>query len=170
MTERVSDPQAVCPFVALDDDRDHRAPVPDHRHRCFAERPAAPRALAHQAAYCLSGAFPRCPTFMDWARREAAPAKVESPIRSVLEAGATRPATVPTAWRPTSRAGGSAGDWTAPPPWGSALGAAGATAGTGAGGAAGAAAVGFGGPVPSGLDELADAEVTDADDAGFESA
>ncbi|MFH0751952.1 MAG: hypothetical protein V2B17_08970, partial [Chloroflexota bacterium] len=87
MTERIADPQAVCPFVALDDDRDHRAPVPDHRHRCFAESPAAPRALAHQAAYCLSGAFPRCPTFVDWARREAAPAKVESPVRSVREAG-----------------------------------------------------------------------------------
>ena len=35
----------------------------------------APRALAHQEAYCLSSAFPVCPTFQDWARREAAQAR-----------------------------------------------------------------------------------------------
>ena len=61
MTERIADPQAVCPFVAFDDERDFRAPVPDHRHRCFAESPAAPRALAHQAAYCLSARSPAAP-------------------------------------------------------------------------------------------------------------
>ena len=76
-----SERQVVCPFVAFDDDRDHRSSVPDHRQRCFAESPAAARALAHQAAYCLSSAFPGCPTFIDWARREAAPPKDE-PIRT----------------------------------------------------------------------------------------
>ncbi len=120
MTERIADPQAVCPFVAFDDERDFRAPVPDHRHRCFAESPAAPRALAHQAAYCLSGAFPGCPTFVDWARREAAPVKPKSPVRSLRDpAGTPRPAALPSpasqAAEPAPRAG--AADWTAPPPW-----------------------------------------------------
>lgn len=175
MTERIADPQAVCPFVALDDDRDHRAPVPDHRHRCFAESPAAPRALAHQAAYCLSGAFPRCPAFVDWARREAAPVKVESPVRSVRDAGATRSAAVPPVGRSTSRAGGHAGDWTAPPPWGSPadLAAGGGPAGAAGGvaaGAAGAAAAGFGSTPPSGRDESGEAEIAEPDDAGVEPA
>ena len=62
----------ACPFVAFGDDREARSTSPDHRHRCFAEAPPAPRALAHQEAYCLSSAFPVCPTFQDWARREAA--------------------------------------------------------------------------------------------------
>ena len=76
MTERTAPlpgQPLVCPFIALADDRDVRLSVPDHRHRCFAEEPAAQRALAHQAAYCLAAAFPACPTFADWARREAAP-------------------------------------------------------------------------------------------------
>ncbi|MFH1475837.1 MAG: LysM peptidoglycan-binding domain-containing protein [Chloroflexota bacterium] len=160
MTERIADPQAVCPFVALEDDRDHRAPVPDHSHRCFAESPAAPRALAHQAAYCLSGSFPTCPTFVDWARREAAPARVESPARSLRDAGPTRPATVPPAERPTSRAGASAGDWTAPPLWGSAAEPAAAGAD---GDAAPAAAAGTAQPSgPNLFDEAAFAGPADA--------
>ena len=65
----------ACPFVAFGDDRDGRSTSPDHRHRCFAESPPAPRAVAHQEAYCLSSAFPVCPTFQDWARREAAHAR-----------------------------------------------------------------------------------------------
>ena len=129
MTERSAigtERQVVCPFVALDDDRDHRSDAPDHRHRCFAESPPASRALAHQAAYCLSSSFPGCPTFMDWARREAAPPKDE-PIRTLRE--------TPTAPRQAERSGDAAGgpsapqdapempprsrraDWTAPPPW-----------------------------------------------------
>jgi hypothetical protein len=136
MTERSAtdtERQVVCPFVAFDDDRDHRSSVPDHRHRCFAESPAASRALAHQAAYCLSPAFPGCPTFIDWARREAAPPKDE-PIRALRE--------TPTAPRQAQRSGESAGrpgapqaaptmpprqrraEWTAPPPWAPAAGAA----------------------------------------------
>ena len=129
MTERSAtgtERQVVCPFVAFDDDRDHRSDAPDHQHRCFAESPAASRALAHQAAYCLSSSFPGCPTFIDWARREAAPAKDE-PIRTLRE--------TPTAPRQAERSGDAAGrpiapqaapampphprraDWTAPPPW-----------------------------------------------------
>jgi hypothetical protein len=75
VTERglpLADGASACPFVAFEDDRDERASVPDHRHRCYAESRPAPRALAHQQAYCLSSAFPVCPTFQDWARREAA--------------------------------------------------------------------------------------------------
>jgi LysM repeat protein len=65
----------ACPFVAFADERDERSSSPDHRHRCYAEVQPAPRALAHQEAYCLSSAFPVCPTFQDWARREAAQAR-----------------------------------------------------------------------------------------------
>jgi hypothetical protein len=68
----IADGAHACPFVAFEEDRDERADVPDHRHRCYADSPPAPRALAHQEAYCLSGSFPVCPTFQDWARREAA--------------------------------------------------------------------------------------------------
>ena len=78
MTDRglpIVDGAPACPFVAFEDDRDGRAPAPDHRHRCYAEPRPAPRALAHQEAYCLSSAFPVCPTFQDWARREAATAR-----------------------------------------------------------------------------------------------
>ena len=78
MTERGSAPverAAACPFVAFDDDRDERSERPDHRHRCYAELRPAPRAIAHQEAYCLSASFPACPTFQDWARREAARAR-----------------------------------------------------------------------------------------------
>ena len=62
----------VCPFVALEFDRDKRADQPDYRHRCFAEPAPAPRAIAHQEAYCLSPNFPACPIFQDWASRAAA--------------------------------------------------------------------------------------------------
>ena len=75
MTERGmghSDGAPACPFVAFEDDRDERSDRPDHRHRCYAEVHPAPRAIAHQEAYCLSGAFAVCPTFQDWAQREAA--------------------------------------------------------------------------------------------------
>jgi LysM repeat protein len=149
VTERIADLQAVCPFVALDEDRDHRAPGPDHRHRCFAESPAAPRALAHQAAYCLSGSFAGCPTFVDWARREAAPVKVDAAARSVREAGSTRTAVPPPSVGPASRSGAPAKDWTAPPPWGSAAGA--ATIGAAAAGSAGP-------PVPDGPTAHGDAD------------
>jgi LysM repeat protein len=84
MTERglpIVDGPVACPFVAFDDNRDERATGPDHRHRCYAETPPAPRAFAHQEAYCLSSAFPVCPTFQDWARREAARARTEAPAR-----------------------------------------------------------------------------------------
>jgi hypothetical protein len=74
----VADRAQACPFVAFENDRDERATSPDHRHRCYAEERPAPRALAHQEAYCLASTFPVCPTFQDWARREAAHARVTS--------------------------------------------------------------------------------------------
>jgi len=80
MTERgltSVDGAPACPFVAFEDDRETRATSPDHRHRCYAELVPSPRAAAHQEAYCLSSAFPVCPTFQDWARREAAHARGE---------------------------------------------------------------------------------------------
>jgi len=75
MTEPTPTGALACPFVAFEDDRDARADVPDHRHRCYAEIRPAPRAIAHQEAFCLSPGFAACPTFQDWARREAARAK-----------------------------------------------------------------------------------------------
>src|SRR5436309_10788861 len=90
MTERglpIVEGAPACPFVAFEDDRDERADRPDHRHRCFAEAVPAPRALAHQEAYCLSSAFPVCPTFQDWARREAAqarPARAGAPVAATV--------------------------------------------------------------------------------------
>src|SRR5262245_22117460 len=104
----IADGAHACPFVAFDDDRDERADVPDHRHRCYADAPPAPRALAHQEAYCLSSAFPVCPTFQDWARREAArsrggavgpgsEAEPDSPA-AAAEAAAAAAAASATAW------------------------------------------------------------------------
>ena len=111
MTERglpIVDGAPACPFVAFEDDRDERAASPDHRHRCYAEAHPAPRALAHQEAYCLSSAFPVCPTFQDWARREAAHSRADGPRPSE-----PTPATVGDGQpqRNPPR------DWSAPPPW-----------------------------------------------------
>ena len=82
------DGSPACPFVAFDDDRDGRADRPDHRHRCFAEPEPAPRAAAHQEAYCLSSAFPVCPTFQAWARREAAQARTDREAAEATAAAA----------------------------------------------------------------------------------
>ena len=111
MTERglpTSDGAPACPFVAFEDDRDERATSPDHRHRCFAEPNPAPRALAHQEAYCLSSAFPVCPTFQDWARREAARSRGES-----VDAGDASAASI--AAQQSQR--NPPRSWQAPPPW-----------------------------------------------------
>jgi hypothetical protein len=62
----------ACPFVAFEDDRDHRSDAPDYRHRCFAAPEPEPRAFPHQERYCLSDGFAACPIFLDWARQEAA--------------------------------------------------------------------------------------------------
>lgn len=135
---------SACPFVAFEDDRDERADRPDHRHRCFAEPQPAPRALAHQEAYCLSSAFPVCPTFQEWARREAAraipaAASAASPVddggtgASLAAAAAMsgtgdapddepedlwnrRPDEPPLEERPRRN---PPRDWAAPPPWAS---------------------------------------------------
>lgn len=84
----IADGAPACPFVAFEDERDERATVPDHRHRCYADVRPAPRALAHQEAYCLSTAFPVCPTFQDWARREAARARDAAASAAAEEARA----------------------------------------------------------------------------------
>jgi hypothetical protein len=111
VTERglpIADGAPACPFVAFEDDRDERGTSPDHRHRCYAEAEPAPRALAHQEAYCLSSAFPVCPTFQDWARREAARSRADGPRTSESAgSGATG------AQRNPPR------NWAAPPPWSS---------------------------------------------------
>jgi LysM repeat protein len=111
MTERglpTSDGAPACPFVAFEDDRDERATSPDHRHRCYAEPNPAPRALAHQEAYCLSSAFPVCPTFQDWARREAARSRGES--SNAADATAASIAAQQAQRNPPR-------NWQAPPPW-----------------------------------------------------
>ncbi len=105
MTERGlpgTEGSPACPFVAFDDDREARADQPDHRHRCFADDQPAPRALAHQEAYCLSSAFPVCPTFQAWARREAAQARTDR------EAPADAPAVGTDAAAPAVAAAGAA--------------------------------------------------------------
>jgi hypothetical protein len=118
----IVDGAPACPFVAFEDDRDARAGSPDHRHRCYAEVRPAPRALAHQEAYCLSSSFPICPTFQDWARREAA--------KATAAAATIPPAVIPGADPgpgATDRTQGHPADdiprrnpprdWSAPPPW-----------------------------------------------------
>ena len=128
MAERglpIVDGAPACPFVAFDDARDDRSDRPDPRHRCFAENPPAPRARAHQEAYCLSSQFPVCPTFQDWARREAARVLPltgsEAPAARLRDDPPQRPAApsagdgAPSPDRPQRRS--SQFDWSAPPPW-----------------------------------------------------
>lgn len=122
------DAPLACPFLAFEDDRDGRSLRPDHRHRCFAEVRPAPRAIAHQERYCLTPAFTTCPTFLDWARREAA--VVREPSGGEAARGvATQSSVAPAGERRGSIAVGAAADaapgtgpagerdWAAPPPW-----------------------------------------------------
>ena len=162
MTERglpSVDGASACPFVAFEDDREARATSPDHRHRCFAEATPSPRALAHQEAYCLSSAFPVCPTFQDWARREAAHAR-GADDRPAVETSASvvddRPAAEAAAFVATQQGPPDANDsarpelpgspvedaeahrnpprdWAAPPPWATRAMGAGAAGKTGRG-------------------------------------
>ena len=125
----IVDGAPACPFVAFEDDRDARATAPDHRHRCYAEPRPAPRALAHQDAYCLSSNFPVCPTFQDWARREAAAARPGSaaPVYDPRQEPEGPPQSQPLP--PPDREARHAPaeplpprrnpprDWAAPPPW-----------------------------------------------------
>ena len=140
MTERglpSVDGASACPFVAFEDDREARATSPDHRHRCFAEATPVPRALAHQEAYCLSSAFPVCPTFQDWARREAAHARGAddrpAPAASVTASAAgiaaqggrpdaddrDRPEPPGVSIEGVEPHRNPPRDWAAPPPWAS---------------------------------------------------
>jgi hypothetical protein len=124
----IVDGAPACPFVAFEDDRDERATAPDHRHRCYAEPRPAPRALAHQDAYCLSANFPICPTFQDWARREAAAARPASPAHAEPTSEAEPPPErhpLPPPDREARHAPDDSlpprrnppRDWAAPPPW-----------------------------------------------------
>jgi LysM repeat protein len=145
MTDRglpSSDASPACPFVAFEDERDERADRPDHRHRCYAEVEPAPRALAHQEAYCLSSAFPVCPVFQEWARREAAHTRAGGSAATAPPAMPDRAAAVtvdPDEAGGDAQADGDAArdvpagrddlpveatprrnpprDWAAPPPW-----------------------------------------------------
>lgn len=145
------DASPACPFVAFEDDRDERADRPDHRHRCYAEPEPAQRALAHQEAYCLSSAFPVCPVFQEWARRESARARAADETASEPPQSATvAPGGRADEWAEPPRRPGAGEDdddgpieaqprrnpprdWAAPPPWASGAGGVGA----GFGGAAG---------------------------------
>lgn len=128
----IVDGAPACPFVAFEHDRDGRGLAPDHRHRCFAEPRPAPRALAHQEAYCLSSAFPVCPTFQDWARREAAATRQADGTADTGEAEADEvPESSPLPPRelephhapdtdtppPVPPRRNARRDWAAPPPW-----------------------------------------------------
>jgi len=157
MTERglpTVDGAPACPFVAFDDARDDRSDRPDPRHRCYAESPPAPRARAHQEAYCLSASFPVCPMFQDWARREAArvaasgsPAERLREVPARREAGERTPAFGPTSGTPP---GGGPGGIVP-------------TAGDGdVGDASGASRVGAAGVVPHADDQAAPGEARDA--------
>ena len=101
------DGSPACPFIAYEDERDERSTEPDHAHRCYAEVRPAPRALAHQEAYCLSSAFPVCPTFQAWARRESAQARSAAAASATTAAAATAATTSGTTSGPApSTAGG----------------------------------------------------------------
>ena len=110
----------ACPFVAFEDDREARATSPDYRHRCYAEIRPAPRALAHQEAYCLSSAFHVCPTFQDWARREAAHTRAGGPAEGPATARPDDvadydPGSLPPVDSSSQR--NPPRSWSAPPPW-----------------------------------------------------
>jgi len=177
MTQRglpIVESPVACPFVAFADDRDERATSPDHRHRCYAEATPAPRALAHQEAYCLASAFPVCPTFQDWARREAARAHVDPapaaglPIPGLSDerpSGAGEDEDYEPVYEDRPRRAAQK-NWASPPPWlnpadpvkGTAAGgaaASGAGAGSAAAGSADRAGSGGGGLSGSFADRLA---------------
>ncbi len=181
MTERglpSTEGSPACPFVAFDDDRDARSDRPDHRHRCFAEAEPAPRALAHQEAYCLSSAFPVCPTFQAWARREAARARSDQEAATASAAAAAAGAGTDAGVTVGDGAPGPEADewthgaddlpiesqprrnpprdWAAPPPWAGGSGGArgssgvsGSAAGSGKAAAGQPATPGFLAPRPS---------------------
>ncbi|MGC8633338.1 MAG: LysM peptidoglycan-binding domain-containing protein [Candidatus Limnocylindrales bacterium] len=131
---RAGDPDGalVCPFVALAADRDARSQGPDRNHRCYAEPTPAPRAIAHQQEYCLTAAFPACPTFQDWARRESARPIAPAAGATPSVAPARQPPEMPAATDAPGPAGepaegldergapglwADARAWAAPPPW-----------------------------------------------------
>jgi LysM repeat protein len=103
----------ACPFVAFDDDRRRHSVDPDHRHRCHAESPPAPRTVVHQETYCLGEDFGDCPTFQHWARVQA----VREMAMVTDAAGASGPLRGGEAPRHPAASGRRTYDWAAPPPW-----------------------------------------------------
>ncbi|HEX5466422.1 MAG TPA: LysM domain-containing protein [Candidatus Limnocylindrales bacterium] len=168
MTDRPPGPGDVpmaCPFIAFEDDRQRRSTQPDRRHRCYAETPPAPRAISHQETFCLTGNFPACPTFQDWARHEAArsvagEARSEAPAGRREDALAYLAQTAPEAGRPLWGSGPEqlgAFDALGAEEGRSSTAASGGGAGIGAGGSAGAGS----GPGPTGEEPFTDAELAD---------
>jgi LysM repeat protein len=100
---------SACPFVAFEDDRDHRSDAPDYRHRCFAAPEPEPRAFPHQERYCLAAGFPACPVFLDWAKQEAAGVKSSAaPVAATVaedDDEAEGPAFLASRPRPAASAG-----------------------------------------------------------------
>jgi nucleoid-associated protein YgaU len=67
MSEReVREAAIACPFVAFDDDRDHRSDRPDHRHRCFAEVRPASRASEPSSTSVVPPPQPTHPPEPEW--------------------------------------------------------------------------------------------------------
>lgn len=112
---------AVCPFVALAEDRDRRADAPDEGNRCYAERAPRRRDLVYQSEYCYSAEFARCSAFLGWAARNAAePAFVSEAARRAWRSGVAAPEQAPGAAGPhptgvTEVGGAAAGAGTAAP-------------------------------------------------------
>jgi LysM repeat protein len=129
VTERAPSPAVAagaCPFVAFEDDRDHRSEVPDRRNRCYAEPVPRPPTPAHQAAYCLSIDFPSCAVFQAWAARAAAApdatpvpqpavAETEGALEAEREERDARGEPPPGAAPPEPAAGGGGGPPAATP-------------------------------------------------------
>jgi LysM repeat protein len=86
---------AACPFLAFDDDRDHRADYADSRHRCYAAAEPEPLDPSHQERFCLSVAFAACPVFLEWARAEAAGVVGGAPAGAPKGKGSRTPAELP---------------------------------------------------------------------------
>ena len=130
----------ACPFVAFGDDRDGRSTSPDHRHRCFAESPPAPRARRAPGGVLPVERVPRLPDVPGLGPSRGRP---RARCRRARRDGADRrcgsgAAATATRWTTTiahrRRCGGRPAetprrpaeppvernpprDWAAPPPW-----------------------------------------------------
>ncbi|MGI8703705.1 MAG: LysM peptidoglycan-binding domain-containing protein [Candidatus Limnocylindrales bacterium] len=109
-TPSLGEGPSACPLVGLEDDRHRHSPVPARRHRCYAEDPPAPRALAHQQAYCLTSDHPVCPFYQDWIARQGRQAQTGTAVAAGLAAVGRPPDSDDVAaGRSSSRDDGGAG-------------------------------------------------------------